>query len=165
MEALGIGLEEEKAQRGGYAVLATTKVVSGPKGDWILLEQVEGPGGGFWTIHPKSEELCAQLRGSGAAHSLSQDEAVLLSIAEGVIDRKKLKEIHWSMLSEKRAEMALKGVLQRLRGPRHLWVQPGKSMVLTEAGRTRVQQLRDARNKAQNNGNTPEDDSDNDLDL
>ena len=164
-EAVGIGLEEEKAQRGGYAVLATTKVVSGPKGDWVLLEQVEGIGGGFWTIHPKSEELCAQLHGSGAAQALSQDEAVLLSIADGVIDRKKLKESHWPDLTDKRAEMALKGVLQRLRGPRHLWVQPGRSMALTEAGRKRAQQLRDARNKAGNEGNTPEDDSEDDPDM
>jgi len=38
-------------------------------------------------------------------------------------------------------------------------------MTLTEAGRMKVQQLRDARNRAKNEGKTHEDDSDDDLDT
>ena len=161
-EALRIGLNEEKAHRGGYAVLVTTKVVTGPKGDWVLLEQAEGVGGGFWVVHPRSEELCAQLRSGGAAERLSQDEAVLLSIAGGLTDRKALKAKHWPQMADGGAEMALKGVLQRLRGDRHEWVEPGRSMALTEAGRRRVHQLRKPRNES---GNEHEDEIENLIDM
>jgi hypothetical protein len=164
-EALRIGLSEEKAQRGGYAVLATTKVVSGPKGDWILLEQAEGVGGGFWTVHPRSDELCAQLHSKTAVANLSQDEAVLLSIADGITDRQALRAKHWPNLLEKGAEMALKGVLQRLRGERHGWVEPGRSMVLTDVGRRKVQQLREARNNYQNERNRADAEPEDVLDL
>jgi len=146
-EAARIGLDEDKALRGGYAVMGTTKVVSGPKGDWVLLEQAEGIGGGFWIVHPRSEELCAQLHSKAAAERLSQDEAVFLSIADGLTDRGALKAKHWPGTPDKKAEMALKGVLQRLRGERHRWLEPGKSMALTDTGRVKLQQLGQPRNQ------------------
>ncbi len=164
-EARRLGLDEEKAQRGGYAVLATTKVVSGPKGDWILLEQAEGIGGGFWTVHPRSEELCAQLRSTGAAQRLSQDEAVLVSIAEGITNRGALKTKHWPNALDKAADMALKGVLQRLRGERHRWLEPGKSMALTAAGRLKIQQLHPHQNQPGNEKNAADHGLEDDLDL
>ena len=164
-EALRVGLSEEKAQRGGYAVLATTKVVSGPKGDWILLEQAEGVGGGFWMVHPRSDELCAHLHSKTAVAYLSQDESVLLSIADGVTDRQALRAKHWPHLPEKGAEMVLKGVLQRLRGERHGWVEPGRSMALTDAGRRKAQQLREARNDHGNERNKTDAEHEDVLDL
>ncbi len=159
-EAVRLGLNEEKARRGGYAILATTKVVTGPKGDWILLEQAEGLGGGFWLIHPQSDQLCAQLHSAGAAQELSQDEAVFLSIADGITDYEALKAKHFPDRDKEGATNALKGVLRRLRGERHEWLGKGKSMALTEAGRLRVQQLRDARTKPGSRGTEPEADLD-----
>jgi AAA domain len=139
-EAGKLGLDEEKAQRGGYTVLGMTKVVSGPKGGMLLLEQFEGIGGGFWGPHPRSAFLIAQLQSSGAVEKLTIAEAVLKSIASGLIDRKALARQHWPDRTETKAREALKGVLNHLRN-RHGWLEPGDSMNLTPAGRQRVREL------------------------
>jgi len=139
-EAGKIGLDDEKAQKGGYALLGLTKVVSGPKGDTLLLEQQEGVGGGFWALHPNSEKLCAQLRSRGAVERLSQDEEVLLSIANGLVQVKALAAKHWPQKGPQAAGH-LKAVMNRLRN-RHCWIIAGRSMELTEAGRRKVMELR-----------------------
>ena len=139
-DAKKLGLDEEKAQRGGYILLGLTKVVSGPKGDMLLLEQIEGIGGGFWSLHPRSALLIAQLQSSGAVEKLTLADAVLKSIASGVSDRKTLARKHWSDRSESKALEALKAVLNHLRN-RHGWLEAGTSMNLTPAGHQRVQEL------------------------
>ena len=139
-EAGKLGLDEEKAQRGGYVVLGLTKVVSGPKGDMLLLEQMEGVGGGFWVLHPRSSLLIAQMQSTGAIEKLTLAEAVLKSIASGTTDRKRLGHLHWPDRTESKALEALKGVLNHLRN-RHGWLEPGTSMNLTSAGHQRVQEL------------------------
>jgi len=154
-EAGKVGLDEEKAQRGGYALLGLTKVVSGPKGDTLLLEQQEGVGGGFWALHPNSEKLCAQLRSRGAAERLSQDEEVLLSIVKGVVDAKALTAKHWPQEGQQVAAGHLKAVMNRLRN-RHYWIIAGRSMELTEAGRRKAAELQ---GEGQGEDQTKEDDA------
>jgi len=139
-EAGKVGLDEEKAQRGGYALLGLTKVVSGPKGDTLLLEQQEDVGGGFWAIHANTEKLCAQLRSRGATARLSQDEEVLLSIANGAVEGKALAMKHWPKEGQQIAAAHLKAVMNRLRN-RHYWIVAGRSMELTEAGRRKAAEL------------------------
>ena len=139
-EAGRLGLDVEKAQRGGYAVLAMTKVVSGPKGDMLLLEQLEGVGGGFWVVHPRSDLLIAQLLANGAVEKLTLAEAVLKSIATGMTDRQTLAKHHWPDRTEAKGLDALKGLLNHLRN-RHRWLESGSSMALTAAGQRRVQEL------------------------
>jgi hypothetical protein len=139
-EAGKLGLDVEKAQRGGYAVLAMTKVVSGPKGDMLLLEQLEGVGGGFWVVHPRSDLLIAQLLANGAVERLTLAEAVLKSIASGTTDRQTLAKLHWPDRTEAKGLDALKGLLNHLRN-RHRWLESGSSMALTVAGQRRVQEL------------------------
>lgn len=141
-EAERLELDDDKATRGGYAVLGSTKVVSGPKGDMLLLEQYEGCGGGFWGLHPRSDNLCALLRSSNAAVKLSQDQAVLLSLADGMTDRKELMQEHWKNEPAKVASAKLKAVMNRLRN-RHSWVQRAPSLDLTVQGAQAVRSLRE----------------------
>ena len=160
-EAVKLGLDEDKASRGGYVVMALTKVVSGPKGSMLLLEQLEGVGGGFWAPHPRSDELCAQLQSKSAAASLSQDESVLLSIAGGITDRTELGRMHWPQIDPMQAAPMLKAVLNRLRN-RHHWLEAGKSMELTAPGRAKAAQLRRTGNQP---GNQVEEDLENVVDF
>lgn len=140
-EANKLGLDEEKAARGGYTVLGATKVVSGPKGGMLLLEQQEGDCGGFWAVHPNTDSLCARLQSRAAADRLSQDEEVLLSIADGVVGRATLCQKHWPQVAPLEAAAKLKAVLNHLRN-RHHWVEAGTSMALSDLGRAKVAQLK-----------------------
>jgi hypothetical protein len=140
IEAGKLGLDLEKTQRGGLAVLGMTKVVSGPKGDMLLLEQLEGVGGGFWVVHSRSDLLIAQLLANGAVEKLTLAEAVLKSIASGTTDRQTLAKLHWPDRTEAKGLDALKGLLNHLRN-RHRWLESGSSMALTLAGQRRVQEL------------------------
>jgi len=142
-EAVRLELDDEKARRGGFVILALTKVVSGPKGGWILLEQQDG---GFWAPHPKSDHLCAMLQSKKALEDLTQDEAILLSIAGGCKDRKELGRRHWPSETEKQQAKLLKGAMNRLRG-RHGWIQRGNSFDLTVAGSAKVNALKTAGNQ------------------
>lgn len=139
-EAKKLNLDEDKALRGGYLLFGMTKVVSGPKGGMILLEQLEGLGGGFWTPHPQSASLIAQLQSNTAVEKLSKAEAVLLSIASGITTRKALAAKHWTEYTEPKGLDALKGILNHLRN-RHGWLEAGSSMNLTPAGHQHVQEL------------------------
>lgn len=136
-EAVKLDLDADKARRGGYAVLAMTKVVSGPKGAWVLLEQQNT---GFWARHSKSDELCAQLQSKVAAEELGLDEAILLSIYGGSKDRKELREKHWPNESAERQAVLLKAAMNRLRN-RHGWVQRGASFDLTAPGVAKARAL------------------------
>lgn len=137
-EATMLNIDSEKARRGGFVILAQTKVVSGPKGSWVLLDQQSD---GFWAPHPESDRLCAELQGARAVEDLTQDEALLLSIADGCRNRKELREKHWpNMLPDRQAEL-LKSALNRLRN-RHHWVQSGRSFDLAPAGTEKVGLLR-----------------------
>ncbi len=136
-EAAKIGLDEERALIGAYAVLAMTKVVSGPKGSWLLLEMHSN---GLWERHPDSDRLCAELRSKKAVADLTLDEAVLLSLATGITDRKRLGSMHWPNEPGDRPSNLLKASLNRLRN-RHKWVSPGKAMTLTASGQQRAHQL------------------------
>jgi len=158
-EALKLDLDEEKAQRGGYIVLMLSKVVSGPKGEMILLVQAEGPGGGFLTLHPNSDHLTALLRSKGVAERLNLAEAVLLSIADGCKDRKELAKRHWPEKPTEKAADALKGILNHLRH-RYGWLQKGHSMDLTIQGLQKSEALR--RNQAPNDGSQNVDETDED---
>jgi len=140
-EAQKLDLDEDKAIRGGYVVLTLSKVVSGPKGDLMLLEQQEGVGGGFWTRHPNSEELVAKLKSKTAVASITLAEAVLLSIADKVVDRDELCRRHWPGVDERKARNNLKATLSHLRH-RHRWLQEGAEFRITVQGAEMVEKLR-----------------------
>lgn len=157
-EAGRLGLNEEKAQQGGYVALTLTKVVSGPKGECLILEQNDGLGGGFWTLHPQSDELAAQLKSKAAADNLGKAEVVLLSIADKITDRNKLIELHWPGVDAKKGKDCLKSVLSHLRH-RYGWLQGPGDLRLTIQGQQKVEQLR-ARNRSEQG-----DQSGNQIDL
>ncbi|HNX94252.1 MAG TPA: AAA family ATPase [Holophaga sp.] len=142
-EAAKLNLDEEKAQRGGYVALGMTKVVSGPKGGALLLEQRDGVGGGFWEIHPDSDRLMAELQSPAAAAKLTLVESVLQSIGLGLTDRKLLAQRHWPHELEAKAAANLKAVMNHLRN-RHHWIEPGLSMALTDAGKRQLKKLKHA---------------------
>ena len=82
-----------------------------------------------------------------------QEWALLLSIADGIVDRQALKAKHWPDRDETEAEMALKGALKCLRDARHAWLEKGRSMALTEFGRQLVQEHREFQNRHGNKKN------------
>lgn len=142
-EAARVGLDEERAGAGNYVVLALTKNASGPKGTWMALEQKEAgeKGAGFFVSLPGGDRACAALRGKAAAAKLSLAESVLLSIANGIQDRKELATRHWPAESEEKAAVSLKTMLSHLRS-RHGWLQKGRGFDLTLNGFTKVQEMR-----------------------
>lgn len=139
-EAGKLGLDEEKAQQGGHVVLGLTKVVSGPKGGMLLLEQLEGVGGGFWAPHPESTSLLAQLQSAAMVARLSVSEALLMSIAAGTTDRLVLGKKHWPDQPEAKGQASLKAALNHLRN-RYGWLEKGKSMSPTSSGREHLSQI------------------------
>lgn len=142
-EAARVGLDEERAGAGNYVVLAMTKNASGPKGTWMALEQKESgeTGAGFFVSLPGGDRVCAALRSKAAAAKLSLAEAVLLSIADGIEDRKELAKRHWPAESEEKGIERVKNMISDLRR-KHGWLQKGRGLDLTVNGFTRVQQLK-----------------------
>ena len=142
-EAGRVGLDEERAGSGNYVVLALTKNASGPKGSWMALEQREAgdTGAGFFVSMSGGDRVCAALRSKAASAKLNLAEAVLLSIADGLQDRKELAKRHWPTENEEKSAASLKAMLAHLRN-RHGWLQKGRGFDLTVPGFTRVQKIR-----------------------
>jgi hypothetical protein len=83
-EAAGAGLDQEKAQRGGYVALRLAKMNSGPQQPVLILERREegAPGAGFLSPCSKSEQVLASLRATASQEKRNKCDKVLLVIAE-----------------------------------------------------------------------------------
>lgn len=162
-EAEKLGLDGDRAAAGNFPVLALSKQVSGPKGDWTLLEQRQAHevGGGFFTPHPDSERLVAMLKSKGAAKKLNQLEAILVDIHRGIHDRKDLARRNYLDLPPEEGEAKLTQALKDMRRKTRGWLQAG-GMDLTAAGFLKAQALSLAEDiksgSASTQSSTPEDD-------
>lgn len=141
-EAVKIGLDPDRAAAGNFPVLGLSKQVSGPKGDWILLQQRQShePGGGFFTPHPDADELIAKLKGKGATAKLNQMEGVLVDLHRGITDRKELALRNYPDLPSDEGEAKLTQALKDMRRKTRGWIQAG-GMVLTATGFLKAQAL------------------------
>ena len=142
-EAERLGLDGDRALEGGLVVIATTKHAGGPKGAWTLLEQREAgeSGAGFFDPHPDSDRLVASLKSKAAAAKLGLFEEILLSLFDGVTDRKTLGDRHWPQESDAKKADRLKHALSDLRR-KYRWVQAHPSLSLTAEGFMKAQKLR-----------------------
>jgi len=143
-EAEKLQLDEERAAAGNYVVLALTKTASGPKGEWIALQQREfgQPDGGMFAPMPEGDRICASLRSKAAQAKLGVAEAVLSAIADGITSRDELAQRHWP--SDLNPMAKLQACLQNMRG-RSGWLQKGSELKLTVKGIEKLQELRRAR--------------------
>lgn len=141
-EAEGVGLAGDRADAGNFPVLHLSKQVSGPKGDWFLLQQRQAheQGGGFFTPHPDADSILARLKGQGAVRHLNQMEGVLVDLFRGVQDREALIQKHWPALPPEEAAEKLKRVLSDMRRTPRQWLQPGK-LDLTSNGFLKAQAI------------------------
>jgi RecA-family ATPase len=162
-EAEKLGLDGDRAAAGNFPVLALSKQVSGPKGDWILLEQRQAHevGGGFFTPHRDSERLVAQIKSKGAAKKLNLLEAILVDVHRGIHDRRELARRNYPDLPPEEAEAKLTQALKDMRRKTRGWIQAG-GMDLTAAGFLKAQALCLAEDiksgSASTQSSTPEDD-------
>ena len=162
-EAEKLGLDGDRAAAGNFPILGLSKQVSGPKGDWILLEQRQSHevGGGFFTPHPDSEHLVAQSKGKGATKKLNLLEAILVDVHRGIHDRKELARRNYPDLPPEEGEAKLTQALKDMRRKTRGWIQAG-GMVLTANGFLKAQALclaEDIRSgSASTLTSTPEDD-------
>jgi len=82
IDKLDFGLDIEKARRGGYCLWGVVKQSIGPRPDWLVLEQVDRgePGAGCWTVHPRSMDILAALKGARAKADLSKQDELLIEL-------------------------------------------------------------------------------------
>ncbi len=141
-EGEALGLDADRVAAGNYPVLGLSKQVSGPKGDWLLLEQrtSQEQGGGFFTPHPDADHLITHMKGKGARKKLGQLEALLLDIHQGITDTSALVNRHWPDLGPEDGKKKLKGALADMRRRNRQWLKAG-SMELTAPGFMKAQAL------------------------
>jgi RecA-family ATPase len=152
-EAEKLGLDGDRASAGNFPILGLSKQVSGPKGDWILLEQRQSHevGGGFFAPHQDSEHLVAQLKSKGAAKKLNLLEAILVDIHHGIHDRKELARRNYPDLPPEDGEAKLTQALKDMRRKTRGWIQPG-GMELSAPGFLKAQAL--SRSESPNSGSS-----------
>jgi len=142
-EAEKLGLDGEKARRGGYQIFGNTKQSMGPRGAWTLLEQIDSgePGAGTWTQHPHAVDLLAQMKGGRAVEELSRLDLLLVELyrtarAKAEPDRKALAEQMYA--GAKDPAHSLRSGLARLRTMGFVQRQ---SLLVTPAGWDRGREL------------------------
>lgn len=141
-EAASGGLDQEKAQRGGYVALRLAKMNSGPQQPVLILERREegAPGAGFLSPCSKSEQVLASLRATCSPAKRKKSDQVLLVIAEaggmGGLDQKAEAQRLWPDSKDSLAQWQKQlSVLRKPSPP--LLADPS----LTEAGWARAAEL------------------------
>jgi hypothetical protein len=141
-EAARVGLDEERAAAGNYLALGLTKFNAGPKASCRLLEQRQAgeTGGGFFTLHPDSERICATLRSKGALAKLDKTQAVFMDMVNG-LERKAIAKKHWPDAStDKQRDGRMRDTVYRLKKELK-WLQ-ADGQTPTDIGMAKVLEFR-----------------------